>query len=246
MKQKAYPLHESVYVKMKKQGIESWNGRNGSPAIDPDTERFFADAVAQPWFPREGRVLEMGCGTGPLLRWFGQRGFSGLGIDVSKTAINMAKAQSKGMALRFRVGDICDLDVTTYPQHDVCLDGHCFHCIITPEDRARMLANCRRLLKPDGVFILMAMCSPVNREVGFDCDMRMYGNYIYVPSSKAGDFEKSRTFCGKPYFPNRYIGHWKTILADVRTAGFSVQLARFNRCTQQEFCSDILICATPQ
>ena len=73
---------------MKERGVRSWNERGvgGQPvrAVDPDAERFLDDVLAQTWAPRAGRALELGCGTGPMLRWLAERGFRGVGIDVSR------------------------------------------------------------------------------------------------------------------------------------------------------------------
>ncbi len=244
MKEKAYPLHEIAYVKMKQQGIKTWNERGGYPDVDPGEERFLLDAMAQPWFPQQGRVLDVGCGTGPFTRWFAWKGYTGLGIDISKTAIAMAKDQSKDMPLRFRVADICTLDPGRSPKFDVCLDGNCFHCIIDPKDRMRMLVNCRQLLKPNGLFILKTMCSPANvKNFNTDTVMKLFRNYIYVPHPRGDQFEEGRTFSGKPFFPNRYVGHWKDILSDVAKAGFSVEMFRFANHTADEPCSGLAVCA---
>ena len=102
---KAYEGHEVVYRWMKKEGILVW-GENGSRSTGkscrPESNNFLKDVLSQPWAPKSGRVIEFGCGTGPLLRRVCKKGFSGVGIDVSKTAIAMAKEQSKGLDIKFR------------------------------------------------------------------------------------------------------------------------------------------------
>ena len=132
------------------------------PEILTDTKRFLADALAQPWAPKGGRVIELGCGTGPILRWICKRDFSGLGIDVSKTAIAMAKEQSRGLNVKFKQADICRIDAGKIGKFDLVIDGKCLHCIADADDRKKFLKNSFKLLKKAGVFIVMTMCCPAD------------------------------------------------------------------------------------
>jgi SAM-dependent methyltransferase len=125
---KPYEGHETEYKRMQKKGIRSWGERRRikGKAIDADTKRFLSEVLAKPWCPKGGRVIELGCGTGPILRWICKRGFSGLGVDVSRTAIAMAKGQSKGLNIRFKQADICCTGVEGSGKFDLAIDGHCY------------------------------------------------------------------------------------------------------------------------
>ena len=50
-----------------------------------------------------GRVLEIGCAQGDMLRTLGLRGFSGLGVDLSEEALSEARAGLEGLEERIRV-----------------------------------------------------------------------------------------------------------------------------------------------
>ncbi len=242
---KPYLLHESEYRRMKQEGIESWMERDDDRSIGEDDERFLIDAMAQPWFPKKGRVMEIGCGTAPILRWFAVRNYSGFGIDVSKTAIAMAKEQSKHLNLRFEQADICRLNADKYPKFHICIDGLCFHCLTSPDDRKAMLANCKRLLKPNGVFILLTMCSPLDK-VNYSHRyprQKMLRNLIYVPHSTSKNYEGTIVMEGANFMPIRYVGHWRKILADLKRAGFRIRLFRFKQYTPEDVCSSLAVCA---
>jgi len=43
--------------------------------------------------------------------------------------------------------------------------------------------------------------------------------------------------------PIRYIGHWNSILTEIRRAGFQPHLIRYNRHTPQDFTSSLSVAA---
>jgi len=105
---KSYQGHEIQYQKMKNKDVLSWDEMIGhNKGITNDTKRFLMDVLAQPWAPKGGKVIELGCGTAPILRWLCKKKFEGLGVDVSKTAIKMAREQSKGFDIRFKRAEKC-------------------------------------------------------------------------------------------------------------------------------------------
>ena len=235
---KPYEGHESIYKRMKKKGVRSWNENQGveHKAIHPDTKRFLTDALAQPWVPKGGKVIELGCGTGPRLRWICKRDFSGLGIDVSKTAIAMAREQSKGLNIRFKRADICSTDVERAGGFDLAVDGHCLHCIIRPEDRKAFLKNSFKLLKKGGLFIVMTMCSPADRKIFSNVykEQKLVNHTIYVPYDKAREYEDFLTFNGRDYMPTRKVLHWKSILSEIQKAGFKIKLLRYDEASGRQ------------
>ena len=90
---KPYESHEIAYQKMRQQGIKQWGGKGSGTkgSFSYETKRFLKDVLSQPWAPKAGKAVEFGCGTGPIIRWVCERGFTGLGFLISKTAIAMAK-----------------------------------------------------------------------------------------------------------------------------------------------------------
>lgn len=213
-----YAAHEQVYQKMKADGVPTWDQRDKPTAIDPHDRRFLEDALAQSWAPGKGRALELGCGTGPLTRWLADRGFETTGVDISATAIEMAKEQSEGSGIEFFQADLCKISPKRLGRFDLILDGHFFHCLTDPKDRAAAFDRVRGMLNLDGVFILMTMCSPIDRSAF----ARLFPDQII-----------HRHIIHSPH-PTRAVLHWKTLLKELRDHGFEPRLIRFNRCGGEE------------
>lgn len=233
-KKKAYEAHEVLYQRMKAGGLRSWEKLNAQNehhnGLEVYMEQFMADALSQPWAPGKGKAIEIGCGTGPIVRWLAKRGFVCLGIDISGTAVAMAREQSKGLDdVRFEQADICDMNPSKLGAFALVVDGHCLHCITQPKDRKAFLHNAHRLLQPGGLFLVATMCRPIDRRA-FSMKHRekLIGSTVYASWARAGEFTHSRTIKGKAYMPTRHIGHWKDILTEIKTAGFRPQLVRLN------------------
>jgi SAM-dependent methyltransferase len=242
---KAYESHEVVYRRIKKDGLLVW-GQRGSGSTGkscyPETNNFLKDVLSQPWSPKGGRAIEMGCGTGPILRRICKRGFSGLGIDVSKTAIAMAKEQSKGLDVKFVQGDVCNLHTRCLGKFDLVIDGLCLHCITEKKDRRAYLDNVLEILKDDGLFVLLTMCGPmdIKRFLQACKSQKIIGKVIYIPFEDK-NYGRLVKFDGKCYLPSRYIGHWKDILGELRRAGFELKLIRYNANNSKDFCGTLTV-----
>jgi 2-polyprenyl-3-methyl-5-hydroxy-6-metoxy-1,4-benzoquinol methylase len=244
-KKKPYEGHEIVYRTMKKKGILVW-GQKGSgstgKSCHPETNNFLKDVLSQPWAPKSGKVIELGCGTGPILRRVCKRGFSGVGIDISKTAIAMAKEQSKGLDIKFRQGDVCNLNAQKLGKYDLVLDGLCLHCITDIKDRKAYLVNVLKLLKEGGLFVLLTMCGPMDRKrFSESCKgHKIVKKVVYAPFEDKS-YERLARFNDKYYLPSRYIGHWKEILSELRRAGFELKLIRYNSNNHKDFCGTLTV-----
>ncbi len=228
---KPYHAHENAYRTLRKRGLRSWDqfsvGRK-APDIAPHARRFLVDVLAQSWAPKGGKAVELGCGTGPMLRWIAQRGFAGLGIDISRTAIAMAKEQSKGLRLRFRQADVCSVGPREAGTFDLAVDGHCLHCITDPADREAYLETIRRLLRPGGVAVVQTMCSPVDRAIYRAKHGRsvLKGRTLYAPAPGLDGYDGCVKIAGRTHLPTRRIEHWKDVLKGIRAAGLRPQLIR--------------------
>lgn len=71
--EKVYKSHEVAYQNLKKKGAKSWNEMYSTEkGKEPDHEgierkRFIEGLLEKEWFPKTGKALEIGCGTGPLI-----------------------------------------------------------------------------------------------------------------------------------------------------------------------------------
>ena len=102
-----------------------------------------------------GRVLDSGCGTGEHALLAASRGADATGVDLSPTAIERAKAKaaSRGLEVRFEVGDALDLGRLGLAA-DVIIDCGVFH-VFSDEDRPRYVASLASVLRPGGTAFLM-------------------------------------------------------------------------------------------
>jgi 2-polyprenyl-3-methyl-5-hydroxy-6-metoxy-1,4-benzoquinol methylase len=249
---KTYESHEIAYAKMAEKGINSWyqyagGDANPSCQIEPETEDFFTLVCRQSYFPKSVKMLELGCGTGVMVRWFMQKGFTGVGIDISKTAIEMAKVQSLGSNLQFFQDDVCNLDVDKYGTFDVILDGHCLHCITNIQDRKALLEGANKLLNKYGILIISTMVAPIDQKK-FSEEHKssiLKNRVLYVQFADSSEYSDATYINNKLCVPTRYIGHWKSVLQEVKKAGFKIQLIYFRNANVHNPISNLNLIATP-
>lgn len=233
--EKVYKSHEVAYQNLKKKGAKSWNEmystEKGKEAdhVGIERKRFIEGLLEKEWFPKTGKALEIGCGTGPLIRWISSKGFKGTGVDISETAIELAKSQSDGLDIDFFNDDFCYSNKLKDESFDFIIDGHCFHCIVEDKDRLLFLEKAYKLLKKNGAFILGTMCSPVNKkEFSVSYKNQKYkDNIFYVPYET--ELEGSKIFDGKMYMAQRKIEHWKKVLKLVKNAGFEIETFNYDK-----------------
>ena len=103
-----------------------------------------------------GSALDLGCGTGTNAIALAKHGWQVIGVDFARRAISTAKQKARraGVDVDLRVGDVTNLNNVTGP-FDLILDIGCFHSL-SVEARQRYAANLRRLLSPDGTFLMYA------------------------------------------------------------------------------------------
>ena len=154
----------------------------------------------------------------------------------------MAKEQSKGLDIKFRQGDICNLDTKRLGKFDIVIDGLCLHCITDTKDRKAYLQRAYSLLKPYGLFVLLTMCAPIDKKLfAKTCQgHKIIKRVVYVPFEDK-NYVDSVKLKNKTYLPTRYISHWKDILGELQKAGFEPKLIRYNAKNSKEFCGTLTV-----
>jgi SAM-dependent methyltransferase len=103
---------------------------------------------------RPCKAVDLGCGTGNYAIYLAGRGFRVTGIDISPTAIGIARenAKSKGARCDFIVADVLGDLQEVGRTFDFAYDWELLHHIF-PEQRTKYVENVSRLLKPNGRYL---------------------------------------------------------------------------------------------
>ena len=103
---------------------------------------------------RGRRLLEVGCGIGTDLLRFARGGAVVTGVDLSRTAIDLARANFALHGLQPHALEIANGEAL--PFADASFDAVYGHGVIQyTADPARLIAECHRVLKPGGEAIFM-------------------------------------------------------------------------------------------
>ncbi len=99
-------------------------------------------------------VLDLGCGPGLYAQRLARRGLRVTGVDYSRRSIAYAREQAEklGLDIVYRYENY--LDLPDEDAYDAVLLIYGDFCPLNPEQRARLLANVHRALRPGGAFVL--------------------------------------------------------------------------------------------
>jgi 2-polyprenyl-3-methyl-5-hydroxy-6-metoxy-1,4-benzoquinol methylase len=233
---RSYKADEKVFQKLRAAGKTSWDEQ-----ADPEAsfERFVMrpfleeTLAAMPPAPHARCALEVGCGSGPVCCFLAARGWDVRGIDVSQTALEMARqnAAQRGLSVQFDSADICAMAEQVrdgpdpHEHYDLIIDGHCLHCLVRDEHRRAALGAIRRLLKADGLFLIETMISHPG--------LIVQGNYridtagmlsikVVDPAGHDDAFESDAAW----FAPYRRLLTAEQVMGGLRDSGFVIQSQR--------------------
>jgi len=100
------------------------------------------------------KTIDLGCGTGNYAIYLASIGFEVTGIDISSTAIKIAKenAKKKEVKCNFLVADVLGNLDEVKETFDFAYDWELLHHIF-PEQRNKYVENVHRILNPKGKYL---------------------------------------------------------------------------------------------
>lgn len=174
------------------------------------------------YFPRQGRVCDVGSGPGRYSIELIQRGYAVTLLDLSDEEIRLARAQLDKLGLsaeRWVIGDAQDMSTLASETFDAALLlGPMYH-IIEPEKRAMVLRELSRILKPKGTAIIAYLNSWGLIKTGIVDFPNQYRD-ISILRSMLGE----RAFTGQSLrnFPECYWSTPEVALDEVGKAGLEL------------------------
>ena len=103
---------------------------------------------------KKGKALDLCCGAGTNTVYLAEKGFEVTGIDISPTAVDIAKekAEQANAKINFSVQNFVELPFRD-ELFDFIFDMGCFHHV-EPEDREKFIGGVHRVLKDGGLYML--------------------------------------------------------------------------------------------
>jgi len=176
-------------------------------------------------FPAPGRLLDMGCGTGRLCLHFAAKGYACVGVDLSdemlaKAAANAAAAGVRATWQRGNLVELADVPDASF-DFAACLFST-LGMVRGTENRAKVVTNAFRVLKPGGRFVLHVH-NRRYRGLGLGRVIR-HGWRGLLNRPDAGDVTMPQAYGGAPLTLHHFTRGGATAL--LRDAGFAVREVR--------------------
>ena len=138
-----------------------WERRWLNPEFIPfwktaQPQKELVEAIDSGWFPKNQRVIDVGCGNGEVSRWLAGQGFAVVGLDWSAAAIDNCRRLSalQPNAPIFEVADLCRENLRLEPAFSL-IDRGCFHRIVG-NLRPVFAQNIARATVDGGHFLMLA------------------------------------------------------------------------------------------
>ena len=214
-----FAWHELVYQRLIASGATNWD----RTPYDEYELRPLVAKVSRQWLRPGQRVLVLGCGTGPDACHFAEAGMRVTGIDISPTAIDLAKKQAadRGLDVTWTVGDACDL--SRAGRFDAVLDAHMLHCLALAPDRTALIRSVAGTLVVGGRFIIATMIADEATTFPDTCELDDEGILWTKPSDDFASVDCVERE-GRRWIPTRYILRDPSPLRDaLATAGLSIE-----------------------
>ncbi|MBY0459412.1 MAG: class I SAM-dependent methyltransferase [Gemmataceae bacterium] len=170
-------------------------------------------------FPAPGKLVDLGCGTGRLCLHFAAKGYACVGVDLSDEMLAQARANATNAGVNVAWVKANLVEPSELPEasfdYAACLFST-LGMVRGVANRARVLANAFRLLKPGGKFVLHAH----NRFFGGLGWKRVWHQRLKTlfGVASAGDIAMSQAYGGAPLTLHHFTRH--EAAGAIQKAGF--------------------------
>lgn len=216
MTKKYYDDHEGAYRTIKEKGEFGWQTPTLEEFNKAREAELITSIVSNHFTSTSGKkALDLGCGTGPTAHTLHSLGFQTTGIDVSPTAIELARKLNSEIS--FEVADV----LTYRRKFDFIYDSHCLHCIVTDDDRRAFFVMLRENLLPGGAAFIDTMVWREGYYSGIPT-LRFDSDFILWHPTKDNTREGCTLNEGKWWCPQRRIYPAPKVLEEISEAGLKV------------------------
>lgn len=219
--------HEKTYQEMKRDNTLAWDQYHDPKKYNFDhfmMKPFLERALNQIKIaPEKSKVFEYGCGTGAGACYLANRGFSVDAIDISPTAIELARsiAEERRLNVNYINGDLLDV-VDLGEEYDIVLDNYCLQSIVTNSDRSKLYKIIRSLLKETGYYIISTAIYNDKRVYGGDTFYCAETGVVYDHITTPEKYSDSVLIENRWWIPNRRHLKKDELKEELTTAGFSL------------------------
>jgi SAM-dependent methyltransferase len=137
---------------------------------------------------RSLKVLEVGCGTGNNLWFFAEEGHDVHGLDISPSAIGLARQHLESLGLEAGLG-VSDLSTLPYDDatFDLTLDRECLSCLALSR-LPGTIGELYRVLKPGGVHLSFSLYGDAHpdKQAGEEVEPGTFGRFTSGRLARSG------------------------------------------------------------
>lgn len=220
---KYYEMHEVMYQKIKDEGQLSWDKSISFDEMwSHSTNVYLKKFLTKENIGFSGlKVLDLGTGTGTSALYCSKEGAQSVGIEFSKTAIQIARNNALNLKLstEFIQGDVLELKLDK--KFDLIIDSTVLHCIVGSEDRTKFYDSVKRHIDKDGFLFFNTMISTGNMTSCFPKEHFHFEDEI-LWSLGISEIEKRKIINGKSYFPHRTLLSEEKQMEEFRSNGFEI------------------------
>ncbi|WP_442601779.1 class I SAM-dependent methyltransferase [Paenibacillus sp. KN14-4R] len=227
MKKYYYEEHEKTYQEIKRDNLLAWDQYH-----DP-VQYNFDHFMMKPFLERAlefihvtskaSSVFEYGCGTGAGACFMTERGFHVDAIDISPTAIELAKsiAIERNLKINYSNQDLLEMS-RLHKEYDLILDNYCLQSIVTDSDRSKLYSIIKSGLKSSGYYIIATAMFNEVRSYGADSYYCGDSGIVYERTPSPDQYNEAIRINNEWWIPKRRHLTKDQLREEITNNGFSI------------------------